>query len=612
MPELPTTFGKYYLTEKLATGGMAEIYLAKLIGPGGFEKHVVIKQILPRLSGQRHFVDLFVAEAKTLVTLAHGNIVPVYELGVVDDTYFIAMDYIDGPTLYRLTEAMARREERMAPAVAAWIAARILDGLDYAHRKGEGVIHRDLSPRNVMLSRDGEVKLVDFGIAVTLGDDSGDESHQSAPTGSFPYMSPEQVRREALSPKTDLFSVGVLFWEMLTGERLFARPDPEATLAAVLKEPIARPSSRRREVPARLDDLVMRALERDEAARWASAGDMHAALNKYLYSLDATPGPREVAALVAQFCPPETRRLPTAQLMEAGDPLPPKAGPSTAVIPRDSAAAGKRPKRAQTFATHVELRDILAGGDGDTQPSEGPIDRPSGLIGSVITDERYDPTPLPTKLPRRPSTEIPFDDDRPIPRPERPPLDITRPPSRGLLVLVGLGGIALTVAAVYTYYDRREAVLRGGRDAGPRDAREADAAELDVPEPDAMADAIPDAPPVVRHAVDAGAHRTRDAAIVLAPRDAASPRDANIALGRPDAAAVVPGSATLNLGANPWAKVFIDGRPQKGQTPLTIHVSPGHHDIKLVFDAETPPSEKLYSIDIKTGETQSYQADFTR
>ena len=239
MPELPTTFGKYYLTEKLATGGMAEIYLAKLIGPGGFEKFVVIKQILPKLSGQRHFVDLFVAEAKTLVTLAHGNIVPVYELGVVDDTYFIAMDYIDGPTLYRLTEAMARREERMAPAGAAWITARILDGLDYAHRKGEGVIHRDLSPRNVKLSRDGEVKLVDFGIAGTLGDDSTDESHQSAPTGSFPYLAPEQVRREALTPKTDLFSVGVLFWEMLTGERLFARPVPDATLSAVLKEPIA-------------------------------------------------------------------------------------------------------------------------------------------------------------------------------------------------------------------------------------------------------------------------------------------------------------------------------------------------------------------------------------
>src|SRR5687768_5596769 len=257
MTELPTTFGKYYLTEKLATGGMAEIYLAKIIGPGGFEKPLVIKQIHPRLSGQRQFVDLFVAEAKTLVTLAHGNIVPVYELGVIDDTYFIAMEYIDGPTLYRLTETLARRETRMDPPVAAWIAAKILEGLDYAHHKGEGVIHRDLSPRNVMLSRDGEVKLVDFGIAVTLGNND-DSKVQSAPTGSFPYMSPEQVRREALTGQTDLFSVGVLLWEMLVGSRLFARPDPDATLAAVTDGVIPRPSSERPEVPAKLDEVVMK------------------------------------------------------------------------------------------------------------------------------------------------------------------------------------------------------------------------------------------------------------------------------------------------------------------------------------------------------------------
>src|SRR3954464_2750289 len=197
--DLPATFGKYFLTEKLATGGMAEIYLAKLIGPGGFEKSLVIKQIHPRLTGQRHFVDLFVAEAKTLVSLTHGNIVPVYELGVIDDTYFIAMEYIDGPTLYRLTETLRRKAVQMEPALSACITARILEGLAYAHRKGEGVIHRDLSPRNVMLSRDGEVKLVDFGIAVTLGDGGEGEGAQSAPTGSFPYMSPEQVRREALT-----------------------------------------------------------------------------------------------------------------------------------------------------------------------------------------------------------------------------------------------------------------------------------------------------------------------------------------------------------------------------------------------------------------------------
>ncbi len=558
MPELPTTFGKYYLTEKLATGGMAEIYLAKLIGPGGFERFVVIKQILPKLSGQRHFVDLFVAEAKTLVTLAHGNIVPVYELGVVDDTYFIAMDYIDGPTLYRLTEIMARREARMEPAVAAWIAARILDGLDYAHRKGEGVIHRDLSPRNVMLSRDGDVKIVDFGIAVTLGDGSADESHQSAPTGSFPYMSPEQVRRDPLTPQTDLFTVGVLFWEMLTGTRLFARSDADATLQAVLRGEIALPSSVRSEVPARLDELAMRALERDQTARWATAGEMLAALNKYLYALDATPGPRDVAALVARYCPPETRRMPTNMEADGSGPVAAPAGPSTAVIPRDGAAQGKRNVRHQTFATHVELRDMLG-------------------------------EPPATKVTERPA---PLDDDRPIPRPERVGRNLAEPPKRSTLVIVGLGGIALAVAVIYMVRDRGEHVrMMGVQDAAVfRDApalilAEPDAAPVDAAEPDA---------PV---AIDAG---------VRVPRDAGARPDGAI---KPDAGPT--GTATLTLGANPWAKVFIDGKEQKKHAPNMFEVPAGHHEIRLVFDGESPAVEKSYAVDAKAGDTPSFQADFS-
>jgi serine/threonine-protein kinase len=390
--DLPATFGKYFLTEKLATGGMAEIYLAKIVGPGGFEKQLVIKQIHPKLSGQRHFVDLFVAEAKTLVGLAHGNIVPVYELGVIDDTYFIAMEYIDGPTLYRLTEILRRRSVRMEPPIAAWITARILEGLDYAHRKGDGVIHRDLSPRNVMLSRDGEVKLVDFGIAVTLGTAGDEAAGESAPTGSFPYMSPEQVRKQPLTGQTDLFSVGVLFWEMLVGHRLFARSDPDATLAAVVSGEIALPSADNPDVPSKLDGVVMRALERDTSARWASAGDMLAALQRYLYSLDAPPGPRDIAALVARYCPPETRRLPThhdlpdgpeatqprgAGVQVPADEEPARPGPLTAIIPRDSGPArGKRHARArtETFATHVALERILERATAPEPPAPGDDD----------------------------------------------------------------------------------------------------------------------------------------------------------------------------------------------------------------------------------------------
>ncbi len=587
MTELPTTFGKYYLTEKLATGGMAEIYLAKLIGPGGFEKSLVIKQIHPRLSGQRHFVDLFVAEAKTLVALTHGNIVPVYELGVVDDTYFIAMEYIDGPTLYRLTERMAARDAVMEPTVAAWITARIVEGLDYAHRKGEGVIHRDLSPRNVMLSRDGDVKLVDFGIAVTLGEGDRD-STQSAPTGSFPYMSPEQVRREALSGQTDLFSVGVLCWEMLVGRRLFARNSPEATLAAVLEADIPRPSSLRPEVPAKLEDVVMRALERDKAARWPSAGDMLAALNRYLYALDEIPGPREVAALVAKYCPPETRRMPTHLESITDDdsaPVPsgpatevtPKdddapKGPATAVIPKDgSQPKGKRPQRAQTFATNVQLEDMLS-----RATPLFPID--------AIQD-----APAQTRAGEPPERTERAEDRRGAVAPTLP-VPGRNPPSRAALVVLGFGGLALAGAALYVFYQGRSAVL--GRDAAV-DARAIDASVPDVAAP---ADAaLPDAPPI-----DAALARP-DAAVRMAS-DAAIVRDAAPAI---DAA----GSATLKVGADPWGNIVIDGKSY-GQTPRTITVPAGHHTVEIVFPAETPPRKQTFAIDVTAGETKPIQADF--
>lgn len=577
-PGVPTTFGKYYLTEKLATGGMAELYLAKIIGPNGFEKPLVIKQIHPQLTGQRHFVDMFVAEAKTLVTLAHGNIVPVYELGVVDDTYFIAMDYIDGPTLHRLTEVMAHRGAHMDPALAAWIAARILDGLDYAHRKGDGVIHRDLSPRNVMLSRDGEVKLVDFGIAVALGDVETTAAGHDAPTGSFPYMSPEQVRRETLSPQTDLFSVGVVLWEMLVGRRLFARSDADATLGAVLADPIPTPSQERAGIPHRLDDLVMRALARDRQARWPSASEMLGSLNKLLYSLDNTPGPRDVAALVATYCPPTTRRLSTdieAIGAERSGPVTAGVGsPHTAVIPRDGAVAkGKPIQRQQTFATHVALNDML---------------RRAGTHSD--TPGRDDAAPAPTRSPV-----------------------LSRPPATSLLIGAGAVVFALSAAAIYAFYQRRDAVLAttSGSDASAARLRNAtlivDAAMPLVDSAPVAIDASPvaiDAPPAHR---DAGVRSWRDA------RSASKRTDAAVRDVAPRGRGNDAGStATLTVGANPWGDVYLDGEKLPQHAPADFAVTPGRHRVRVVFPAESPPLEKLCTIEIAAGETKRCDADFTR
>lgn len=707
--DLPSSFGKYFLTEKLATGGMAEIYLAKIVGPGGFEKPLVIKQIHPKLSGQRHFVDLFVAEAKTLVTLAHGNIVPVYELGVIDDTYFIAMEYIDGPTLYRLTEIVRRRAGRMDPAIAAWITARILEGLDYAHRKGEGVIHRDLSPRNVMLSRDGEVKLVDFGIAVTLGTGGDDPTGESAPTGSFPYMSPEQVRKQPLTVQTDLFSVGVLFWEMLVGRRLFARSDPDATLHAVVEGDIPRPSSVSPEVPTKLDDVVMRALERGTHARWPTAGDMLAPLQRYLYSLDAPPGPRDVAALVAKHCPPEARRFPTHHDPDAPDAadgaLPRRpgsarleddlpAGPRTAVIPRAGSPRGKSAARArtETFATNVDLEHILDGtalpfgGRAPAQPAgDRHADAPPDNLAITIRspevtraaprarslDDVRDAPPTeraaPSTRPSRsnlartppidepaatiaatepaqalaattPATPVAVEHDAPDPAmPNRAshgapelPVPGRTPPSRGLLVVAGLGASGLAIASVFVFLRGRDAMQYRESLAG-----DAALAATALPHGD---DATLAGAPVIDAGAATSATTAADASLAVEPAsdDAAvspspprtprlpaggdpvrprdpAPRSTRTAPSRLDAPAGRPtGTATLTIGADPWGNVILDGK-RIGRTPIEhLAIPAGRHAIEVTFSGEDPPRTLKYTVDLGDGEARTLQADFTK
>src|SRR5690606_18912193 len=190
-----------------------------------------------------------------------------------DAHYFIAMEYIDGPTLEELGRKLAKDQDSMAPAMAAYVVAELLKGLDYAHRKGAGVIHRDLSPRNVMISREGEVKLVDFGIAIARAVDTRVATLRGHPAGSYPHMSPEQVRGETLDPRSDVFATGILLWELLAGRGLFARGSDEETLAAVTDAAIEAPSRYCPEAAGVLDAICQKALSRDLASRYQSAGE---------------------------------------------------------------------------------------------------------------------------------------------------------------------------------------------------------------------------------------------------------------------------------------------------------------------------------------------------
>lgn len=218
-------FGKYFLLDKLGTGGMAEIYKAKTFGSDGFEKTVVIKKILPHWANDPEFVRMLVDEAKLSVMLDHPNIVDVMDLGSVENTYYIAMACIDGFDLKTLMNRMEEKGRKIPIDIAAYVTMQSAAGLDYAHKKigpdGQplNIIHRDVSPHNILLSYNGDVKISDFGIAKAAS--KGSFTATGMLKGKFSYMSPEQTRGETLNQQSDIFSLGIVLYEMLTGKKMF-------------------------------------------------------------------------------------------------------------------------------------------------------------------------------------------------------------------------------------------------------------------------------------------------------------------------------------------------------------------------------------------------------
>ncbi len=213
-------FGKYQLHRRLARGGMGEVYLARLVGELGFEKQLVIKTILPELAEKPRFIELFAAEAKTAVALSHGNIVPTYELGRAADTFYIAMGYVDGPSLAQLLDAEAASGAGPNIPAAMHVIRGVLAGLAYAHLEAPGrpaVVHRDITPRNVLIDRSGQVRIVDFGIAAPA------QRQVGVRAGSTGYVSPEQARGDVADPRADVFSVGCLLYELCTHTRAFPK-----------------------------------------------------------------------------------------------------------------------------------------------------------------------------------------------------------------------------------------------------------------------------------------------------------------------------------------------------------------------------------------------------
>jgi serine/threonine protein kinase len=297
-PFNPEVFGKYYLLDKVATGGMAEVFRAKHFGHSGFEKVLVIKRILAHWAEDPEFVEMFIDEAKLSVQLNHPNIAQIYDFGKIETHYFIAMEAVEGRDLKTLMRRLAERGERMPVELACYILHAVAKGLDYAHKKSDGmglplnIVHRDVSPSNVLVDWDGHIKLVDFGIA--KAESATRESQSGVLKGKFQYMSPEQARGESLDHRSDLFSAGICLWEMLTGHRLFKRANDVETLEAIKACEVPLPSRYNPAVPPSLDRICVRALSLDPSARYPDGFELQSELEDVL--LPNSPDRLQVAA----------------------------------------------------------------------------------------------------------------------------------------------------------------------------------------------------------------------------------------------------------------------------------------------------------------------------
>jgi serine/threonine-protein kinase len=402
-------FGNYRLQRRLARGGMAEVFLARLIGVEGFERRVAIKRILPHLSQSEEFRGMFLDEARLAAQLTHPNIVHIYDFGKVDDYYFIAMEYVDGVDLGRM---IRRARERAVPfELCARILADVCAGLEFAHNavdamgRALNLVHRDVSPQNVLVTYDGTVKLVDFGIAKAAF--AVERTRPGVVKGKYAYMSPEQVEGRNLDGRSDVFSAGICLYELVTGQPLYRRDNMLASMREISDGKPIRPDKYRSNVPEALVSIMRRALQRSREGRYASAAAMQLDLEKFLKGAAALATAREVGEFVrrelprpsddgvagpstpsGQRTPPQTQGTPPQAQGTPPQATPPEVTPPTPV--RDLAA--ELPDEGDVFTVADATEDVpTRESDDDLIATRAHEEAPTRPLPGPPT-----PTPTPT------------------------------------------------------------------------------------------------------------------------------------------------------------------------------------------------------------------------
>ncbi|MBF0525066.1 MAG: protein kinase [Deltaproteobacteria bacterium] len=289
------TYGEYYLTKKIATGGMAELYRARKISLEGFEKILAVKRILPQFCQDQEFITMFIDEAKLAAQLNHQNIVQIYDMGKVAGTYFIAMEFILGHDLWSIAKTGIQNKTNLGKSNILFIISQVCRALQYAHFKKDrqnkplNIVHRDISPQNVLISNEGDVKLVDFGIAKAAS--RSNQTQAGLIKGKLAYMSPEQALGKPLDHRSDIFSLGTVMYELLTQRRLFYGGSEVEVLEKVRKCAVYPPSRLNRKIDQPLEAIIFKALARDREERFQNAEAMQKAIEAYLFSAQQATSP---------------------------------------------------------------------------------------------------------------------------------------------------------------------------------------------------------------------------------------------------------------------------------------------------------------------------------
>ncbi len=358
--------GRYELLQPLGAGGMAELFRARATGPAGFEREVVIKRILPTHGDDAEFIRMFEDEARILGLMHHPNVVEAYDFGEEGGTPYLALEYVDGPSLSRVLRTLRSTNRRMSPAIAAFIARDLCRALDYVHNLTDAngvrldVIHRDVTPSNIVLASTGTVKLLDFGVASFRA--AAQLSRTGTVKGKPAYLAPEQLEGKDLDGRVDLFALGIVLHEMLSLQHLFAGDSDFQTAKKVVEMPIPSLSAKRDDIPPELEAIVMRALQRDRRQRFSSAAEMSRALDEVVVASglrheDVVAFIREITEASRVAVRPVSAPAAVARHVRAGAAVGRVSGAATV---RERARRVRRRRRGGTRIAFVAVTALLA------------------------------------------------------------------------------------------------------------------------------------------------------------------------------------------------------------------------------------------------------------